>query len=408
MDNWLKNTNVIKALSLIFGIMLWLVVSMSANTTDKEILSGAVETKYVYETEIIAIYDDNQYAVDIMTDKVQMTLKGDSSIIEQIRGGTNIDESMIFVNLEGYDTGSYEVPIEYSGFPSGVEVSIQPITAHVNLEAKQTKEFNILVEKLGKEKDGYQTGEPIISPKKAYISGTKAQIEQVSFVKAYVNIDNTNNYISQEIPLRAIDNNGNIVDVGINPSVVNVQIPISSPYLTVPLTYKINKYPPEGYAIESINLLTDKVILYGDKEILNNYIAYSGLELDLSNIIDNQTLTVDLTKNVDLLKVEPTSTDIEVRIVNSITRNYILIPVDIIGLVEGFNAEINSQENSTNITLEAASSVMNSIIAQDLQTFVDVSNLPPGEHKVLLQYNIPVLAKNIGEDKYIDVIITDD
>ncbi len=408
MDNWLKNTNVIKVLSLIFGIMLWLVVTLGANNTYQETPFEAVKTNYLYETEIIPVYDDNQYVVDIMTDKVQVTLKGDSSIIDQIRGSTNIDESKIFVNLEGYDTGTYEIPIEYSGFSSGVEVSIEPNTAHVNVETKDTKEFNIIVEKLGKEKDGYQTGEPIISPKKVYISGTKSQIEQVSFVKAYVNIDNINKSIDQEIQLRAIDYNGNMVDVGINPSVVNVQIPVSSPYSTVPLTYKINNYPSEGYAVESLNLSTSEVTLYGDKEILNNYNVYSGLDLDLSNITGNQAFSVDLIVNDDLLKVEPNSIDIEVRVVNSIIRNYIQIPIDIIELEEGFNVEIVSPYNRTDITLEGSAIVINSINFQDLQSFIDVSNLSPGEHKVLIQYNIPVLAKNIGEDKYLDVIITED
>jgi len=176
----------------------------------------------------------------------------------------------------------------------------------------------------------------------------------------------------------------------------------------VPLTYIIDKYPTEGYAVQSINLLTDKVILYGDKEILNNYVAYSGLKLDLSNITSNQTLAVDVIDNPDLLKIEPTSVDIEVIIVRSITRNYTLIPIDIIGLSNGLKADISKQNNTTDITIEAAPSVINSINYQDLQTFIDVSNLPPGEHKLLIQYNIPVLVKNIGEEKYVDVIITKD
>ncbi|MGD9678195.1 MAG: YbbR-like domain-containing protein [Vulcanibacillus sp.] len=405
MDNWLKNNNVLKALSLIFGIMLWLVVTMGANNTFIESSVKTNISEYFFETEVLAIYDKDQYVVEMLTDKVNITLTGDIALIDKLRGGVNIDDGEIFVNLESYTPGTYEVPIEYSGFPLGVEVKIEPSNAHLNLEVKHTKEIDIVVEKLGIEKDGFQTGEPIINPKKAFISGTKKQIDQIVSVKAYVNIDNINNFVSQQIPLRAVDSNGNVVDVDIMPESTYIQIPVSSPFLTVPLTYKIVNYPPEGYAVESLNLITKDVTIYGDKDIIDKYELYPGLELDLSSYIEKQRVTIDLFKDESLIKMEPNSIEIEANIVKSTIRD-INVPIDIIGLEEGTIAEIVAPTNQIDIKLEGAPTVLFSISTFDIQAFVDISNLQPGEHKVLIQYNTPVLAKNLSEERFADVIIT--
>jgi len=398
MDNWLKDNTVLKILSLLLAVMLWMVVNMDQ---DNPAINSSIkrgQNTYFYEAKVTPIYDENEFVVDMLTEEVKVTLRGDQEVINQLRNGVNIDKGQFFVDLTDYKAGTYAKPIEYRGFPSGIEVEVQPNLIQVKLEAKERKEFDVLVDKLGKEKDGYQSGEPVIKPKRVHISGTKEQIEKVAFVKAFVNIDQVESPVLQQIPLRALDKNGNVVVVEIVPQTVEVQIPVTSPYIDVPVTYNIAKYPPSGYGIASIQQLTKKVTLYGSKDVIERYNVYIGPNVDLSNLKEGKhTITAKIPLDPNLLKTEPNMLELEITIIKSETKTINQVPVEIHGLSSDLSAEIITPKQGVNIILEGAPNVLEQITLQELQAFVDVTNLPPGEHELEIKYNVPLLTKQIGE-----------
>lgn len=407
MDNWLKNNNVLKIVSVILAVMLWMVVSLDTTPpAGNRPISGDNQNTFYYTANIVPIYNENDYVINMKEKEVHVTLRGNNEVINQIRNGKNIDKMQFFVDMTDYKPGTYQMPIKFSGFPKDVEVEIQPTTVEVGLSAKYRKEFTVMVEKIGLEAEGYQTGEPIIKPKKVHLTGNDADVEQVAFVKAYINIDNVQAPILQQIPLRAFDKMGNVVEVEINPQTVEVQIPVTSPYITVPITYRISKYPPEGYAIESLDQLTKEVTLYGPRELINEYRVYNGPDIDLSDVKGFQTIDISIPLEEGLLKTEPDAMHFEVNIVKAETKTVGNINIEVNGLGDGLKAEIVDQRKEVNITLEGASNVLNAIKVEDLQAFVDLSNLPPGQYNVPIQYNIPILTKRIGVEEKVNVLIT--
>lgn len=404
MDKWLKNNNYLKVISFILAVMLWLVVNLDTGSQTTRINDGLQNT-YVYQTSIVPIYNQDEYILKMDSDAIKITLSGSRDAINQIRDGEGIDNVEFFIDLTDYTAGSYNVPIYYSGIPEGIKVDIQPSSIAVKLEAKHSKEFSVTAEKIGKEAEGYQAGEPIIKPKKVHVSGTEEQVEKVASVKALINIDNIDQPISQLIPLQAYDKKGNIIDVEINPQTVEVQLPVASPYITVPISYKIGSYPPSGYAISSIEQLPKEVTLYGPKDILNKYSVYNGPVLDLSNITSDQVITMEIPLEEGLLKVEPEIAEFNIEITNSKITTMTSIPIEITGLNEGLTAEISSPIDGATITLEGASSYIDNISTEDIQAFVDLTNLPEGEHEVPIQYNLPLYLNKIGADEFLKVRI---
>ena len=77
MDNWLKNNNVVKGLSVILAVMLWLVVSLDKTGTTPNITSPTDSSKntYLYEAQIEPRYNDNEYIVSLLTKQVNVSLK---------------------------------------------------------------------------------------------------------------------------------------------------------------------------------------------------------------------------------------------------------------------------------------------------------------------------------------------
>jgi len=404
MDKWLKNNNYLKVVSFILAIMLWLVVNLDTGSQTTRINDGLQNT-YVYQASIEPIYNQDDYILKMDSDVIKVTLSGSREAINQIRDGEGIDDVKFFIDLTNYTAGSYSVPIYYSGIPDGIKVDIQPSSTTVKLESKHTKEISVTAEKIGKEAEGYQAGEPIIKPKKVHVSGTEEQLEKIASVKALINIDNIDKPISQIIPLQAYDKNGNLIDVEINPQTVEVQLPVASPYITVPISYKIGGYPPSGYAISSIEPLPKEVTLYGPKDILNKYSVYSGPVLDLSNITSDQVITMEIPLEEGLLKVEPEVAEFNVKITKSKTRTMTSIPIEVTGLNEGLIAEVISPINGATINLEGASSYIDNISTEDIQAFIDLTNLPEGEHEVPIQYNLPLDLNKIGADEFVKVRI---
>ncbi|OEG00233.1 hypothetical protein BHF71_05445 [Vulcanibacillus modesticaldus] len=405
MDNWIKNNNFLKILSLILAIMLWMVVNLDTNSSFNNNFSKNSQTTYFYQTKISPIFDENQFVVDMQTDEVKVILRGEASVIDKLHDSNNIDKARFFIDLANLSVGTYEVPIKYSGFPSSIDVEIEPQKVEVRLESKYRKEIEVTIDKIGKEKEGFQSAEPIIRPKKVHISGTKDLVEKVAFVKAFINIDKAEKSISEQVPLRAFDKYGNVVQVDITPLIVDVQIPITSPFVTIPLTFKIDKQPPNGWALESLNLLTKEVTIYGPKEIISQYNVYTGPNVDLSNLEGNQTVKVNIPLEEKLLKVEPDYIEFEAKVVESITKTIKEVPIEIIGLGRELSARITNPSNGVDIIVEGAPKIMEALAKEDVQAFVDVSNLPPGEYQILIQYNTPILVKQIDKDKFANVVI---
>lgn len=409
MDNWINNNTVLKILSLIFAFMLWMVVNFDRTTPSQPYSTEPVQNTYFYETKVLPIYNDEEYVVKMTTEEVKVTLRGNQDVINQIRNGILLDKSQFYIDLTEYKEGVFTIPIQYKGFPSKIEVEVQPDMVQVQLEAKKRKEFEVLVDKLGKEEDGYQAGDPIIKPQKVYITGTQAQIDQVAYVKAFVNIDHAKDLITQQVPLRALDKNGNQIQARITPQTVEVQIPVTSPFLSIPITYSIENDPPEGFAIESIQQLTKEVILYGSKEIIEGYNVYIGPAIDLSDKESGSyPIKYQIPLDPNLLKTEPEFLELEVTIVESATKSFSNVPIEINGLGNGLTAEIISPKDGVNMILEGAPKILDALSSQELQVFLDVTNLPPGEHEVPINFNVPLFTKNLGNEEKAKVRIAEE
>ncbi|MFV9511790.1 YbbR-like domain-containing protein [Tepidibacillus sp. LV47] len=405
MDKWLKNNNVVKVLSLILAIMLWMVVNMGQKTNPSLNPIEQTENTYIYETNVIPKYNEELYVVDVLTKRVTVILKGSPNIIGQLRDGKIFDKGQFFVDLTPYKKGTYDVPIQYTGFPRGIDIEIQPRTLKVKIEEKHRIEMSILVDQLGKAAEGFQTGEPIVTPTKVHIAGTKDEVEAVAFVKAFINVENANKMIIEQVPLHALDKKGNPVKVEITPQTAEVKIPVTSPYKIVPLTYKMIDEPKTGLAIESIDLKTKEVTLYGPKDTVNKYEVYQGPNVSVANLpLGKNFVSLKIPVASELYKIEPDQIQLEITIVKSKKKDFENIPIDLNGLGRGLKGKVISSRN-TRITLEGAPKILDLLQNDDIQAFVDLTNLPPGEHEVEVQYNVPLYTKVINAIEKVKVQI---
>jgi len=376
--------------------MLWMVVNMGQSATPSLTPIEKTQNNYLYEASVVPKYNSDEYVVEILTPKVSVNIKSGTSLIEQIRDSKIVDSGQLYVDLTRYKKGTYDVPIQYTGFPKGIDISIQPRELKVKIDEKQHVEKSIVVDQLGKAADGFQTGDAIITPTKVHISGTKEQVDSVAVVKAFVNVEKSNKLINEEVPLHALDKKGNPVKVDITPQTVKIKIPVTSPFQVVPLTYKVIDQPKTGWAIQSIVPQSKDITLYGPTDVVNQYQVYRGPDVSVASLpLGINTIQLKVPLISGLYKTEPDQLQLEITIVKSTTKTFSNIPIGKIGLGKGFAANIISPTSSS-VTLEGAPVILSSTQNDEVQAFVDLTNLSPGDHDVEIQYNIPLYTKVIS------------
>jgi YbbR domain-containing protein len=177
--------------------------------------------------------------------------------------------------------------------------------------------------------------------------------------------------------------------------VVDVEVPITSPFQTIPLQLKITGEPLKGYAIASIVQTPDKVTVYGKQDVVDKMEFYQGPVLNLQNVNASNEYSLDIPLLADkITQVDPAKVSVQVEIVPSVTKALENIPITIVGQNDGFNTKVITPDTGKiNITVEGAPGIIDAIKAQDVQAIVDVSNLPPGEHQVIVSFNLPSFVK---------------
>ncbi|RKN78306.1 YbbR-like domain-containing protein [Paenibacillus ginsengarvi] len=403
MDKWLRNPNVVRVIALFIGILLWAVVHLDDRSTSGGSISTNQE-KTIYNVKVTPIYDDNKFHIaSIDPTEVMIRVEGKESALKKIR----TDQYQIVLDLNGAKVGENTLSLIAKDFPAGVKVSVFPPYAKVTLEEKQTKEVPVQVNLIGNPANGFKAGQPVAKPNRVLLTVPSGLMGEAITVKADVNIENAQSAVTKQVKLVAVDKNGKELGVSISPTVVDVEVPITQPFKKMPLQLKVVGEPAPGYSISLFQPSVDQITVYGPQELLNTLDFYEGPQVDVGGLKTDQLYTLDVPLRTKITSVDPPKMEVKVQVVPSDKRTFEQVPITIIGQNNNFDTRIKSPPNGTiNVMLEGAPAVLQKLKAQDVQVIVDVSNLPPGEHTVNVNVNVPQFVKKVETETKAVVEIT--
>ncbi|MGO4499822.1 YbbR-like domain-containing protein [Paenibacillus sp. 2RAB27] len=391
MDKWLRNTNVVRIVALVVGILLWVVVHMEeTNISGNTALRERVET--INNVSITTKYDETHYFISSMNPaNVQVILKGKESSVKKV---TASNTYQIQLDLTQVGKGDHQVTLSPVGIPSDVGVEIVPRTVHVVIEELQMKEVPVVINVKGTPAAGLKAGQPIVKPGKVYITAQTSKLDQIENVRGEVSVDKAQSAVTKQVRLQAFDKEGKEVTLNINPSVVDVEVPITSPFQTIPLQIKVSGEPPAGFAIAMITQTPDKVTVYGAQDVVDRLEFYQGPQLSLQDVKETKDFSLDIPLRNKVTQLDPAKVTVHVEVVPSITKAVENIPITIIGQNENYETKVTQPASATlNITVEGAPAIIDQLKVQDIQAILDVSNLPPGKHELKVTLNLPTFVK---------------
>ena len=405
MDKWLNNPTALKIISLIVGIIMWTVVHFDPESPPNNVAS-LVETRTINGVKVeVTGLDERSYIVkSVEPQSVRLTVKGTQSDVRLARK----EDYRVTVDLTGLAEGVHSLSPRLD-LPRGIQlVEINPGTVTVTLEALHTAEFDVRIRTEGTPAEGYIAGSPVITPGgRAHVTLPEHTLAQVSHVGAVVSIDGAKDTVRKKaVKLAAYDEAGNVIEGAIiDPETVEVEIPITLPFKTVPVQLVLSGNLPPGLSIGNFSADTEQATVYGPLETLAQ-IEYAEATLQLSQITQSGTVEIPLVTKVPASQISPETIKVDVEVVLADTRTLEGLPINWRGLGEGLAARIlEPSTGKADIVVRGSPARLGSLRPGDVSVIVDLAGKGPGIHELNLIVNAPRFVERAGGTSRVTVEI---
>lgn len=398
MDKWLMNNNTAKIIALVLGVLLFAAVHKDDPTTTSP--QPLIESRWINDVPILVTgLDTNQQVIKPMRlDKVRIQVRGKRTAIASALP----EDYKVTLDLTGYGTGRHVVQLRHE-LPQGIDlVSMQPSSTTIELEDVQTKEYEVQVRTEGTPAKGYKVGTSIVRPSnRVHVKLPASRMAEVKSIVGTVSVDKTNeSVISKQVKLTAYDaRNNEVKGAVLTPSFVEVEVPITKPFKTVSLQVNPKVQLVEGLAVSSLTPDVNQVTLYGPQEALDS-IDFYNIRVDLRQFqaVGTYTLKAQLTPPLNIEKIEPSEVTVELKISEVKKRTIPGVPITLTGDNDRLVTTITKPvSREMDVIVVGAPNVINGLKVSDIQLIANVNDLPPGEHTVDLQVNLPRFVRCVDQ-----------
>lgn len=404
MDKWLKSPWFIRVISLLLALLLFASVNLDDGTTRSGstfIPEGNNELASMNNIPLQVYMNEKKYVVKGVPQNVTVTVEGPNSVVTKTIRQKSFD---VFVDLEGLEPGTHTVQVQPAGIPNQLEVYIEPKTVQVTLEERATQEYEVEADFMNRKSlaEGHTIGEASVSPGKVKVTGSKTEVAKVSLVKAIVDVTGANDTITKkEAPVKVYDQQGNELNVFVEPSNVKVTVPIVPPHKEVPLDIQTKGKLPDGLSITSVIAKPASVTVYAPKNILDNIDSIDDIQIDLSKVTKDTTVELDVPLPSKAKKMEPTSIKAEINVENTVKKTYKELDIQ----VENLSAQqsitfIDPEEQTIELTVTGTEEDFKKVTKDDFKVYIDVEQFVEGEFNVPIQIDGPKnLEWQLSSDK---------
>lgn len=379
-ENWLSKSNTLLFVSLVLALVIFIVI-------DQKIVTFTKSSAEVLRSQpVTAIYNEEAYVVEGLPETVDITLIGNKTDLFIAKQSPSYD---IKIDLTGLKPGQHKVNIKYNQANSNLEYMVNPSAATVYIYDKVSETRILSIDILNQDKlDSKLIIDDVkIDSDKVIIKGAEHQLKEVATVKALVDINNLVNpevgtMTLKDIPLRAYDDQGNVVDVEIVPAKISADIIISSPSKELPIKVIPKGDVAFGKAISELDASTNKVTVYGPKSVLAE-LNYIPLEIDVNGLKSNRKVKAELTKPVGIKYMSVNNVTVSITLANVTEKDIENVRVDFHNLPEGFTPSADpSQQGTVTVTLKGVKEVIDKVTAKDIVAYVDLKGLREGTHEL--------------------------
>ncbi|WP_158217654.1 CdaR family protein [Lottiidibacillus patelloidae] len=400
LDQLLRSRWFVRIISFMLAVLLFLGITLDSPQSKPStnpfltLFSSSKDPKAFEEVDLVSYYDEEKYVVTGLPEKISIYLEGSESLITKAKLATNYEA---YVDLNGYKEGTHQVPVMHRNIPGQLTVKTDPEHVTITIEEKVSKLAPVEVQVINESKLplGYAYETPIVYPNSITVTGAKSQVNKIALIKGYINIAFAKESIDTSVPLFIYDSQGNeLKNLDVYPAVIDVRVPITSPYKSVPIRVKEINSLPKGLSLVSITVEPNTVIIYGQKEDIDRYEYIDGKMLNLRTINEDTVFTFDVPVPDKISIVKPEKIKVKVQVAKQEEKTFEDVSIKVKGLSQGLKASfITPSDGVLDVNLLGAQSILEDVTIADFDIFVDLSQLVTGEHIVNIEFNGPQYVK---------------
>ncbi len=388
---WLASNIRTFLLALVLGASVWLSAVTGADPDEVRPYPDPVPLEVIGQDPSLVLTSE-------IPSTVEVTLRAQRSVWEQLTTQENSVQGIL--DITGLSAGEHTQAVQIRVGPRPYQIVLKtPETVTFTLEALDNQSLPVDVVVNGQPAIGYQAGDATVEPTQIAISGPASIVKQAARARVLVNLDDVRESIDEAFDVQILDDKNTLLNgVTINPQSARVMIPISpqSGYRDLAVKVVVNGQVAAGYRLENISVFPPVITVFAeDPELVN---ALPGVvdtqPLDLQDAKDNISTRLALTLPESITIVGTKTVQVQVAI-SPIQTSVTLLkqPINIIGLPDGFDAQISPQ--TVDVIISGPLPVLDALTAQDIAVAIDVTGLDLGTHQ--LEPKVEVFVENVLE-----------
>lgn len=380
LEKFLSKSNNLLFISLALAVITFIVI-------DQKIIYYSESSAEVLTNQPVkAIYNEEAYVIEGLPESVDITLIGNNANLYIAKqSGTN----EVTLDLTDLKAGTHKVEFKYNQGISSVDYKVNPSYATVIIYNKVSLATTMSIDILNQDKldDKLIINNMSVGDDSVVVKGAEKQTKKVASVKALVDINNLENQnpgikTLKDVPLKAYDEDGNVIDVELVPSKVDVQVDITSPTKELPIKVIPVGNISFGKAISSIQTSETKVTVYGTSTSLEE-MNYLPVEVDVNDLSENTEYKLEIQKPVGIKSMSVNNITVNITLDNVADKDVENVAIETRNLGSEYKVSaVSSEDSFIPVNIKGVQNVIDAITADNISAYIDLTGYTEGEYEV--------------------------
>jgi len=365
-------------IAFLLAVVVWVSAVLAADPNEQRLYPRPIPIELKGQDPSLLIIDQSSETVDL-------TLNAPKSVWAELE---NTPQAVTaWADLTNLGSGVHTIPVQVQIDEALVRLIEQdPQELEISLESLVTKEFSVTLVVDGVLPTGYQAGSPSLTPEQIAVSGPESNVERIKELRVSLNVSNASETITETKQVIPLDEEGRMVSgVTLTPNEVDVTQPIT---LLGGYRYVIVKAVPEGqvangYRLTNLYVTPVGVVVFSsDPKLVENLPGYVETKpLDLSGADDDFETLVELNLPEGISVVGDPKVLVQVSIAAIESSLAVTLPVEIVGLMPGYEAAISPE--TIDLIILGPVPVLEKLKPSDIRVKVDLTGYDPGIYAVV-------------------------
>ncbi|MCD8027943.1 MAG: hypothetical protein LUF02_04635 [Erysipelotrichaceae bacterium] len=325
--------------------------------------------------------DDSLEITNDIPDSVTVGLIGSSL---DIYSTTLLANYEVYVDLTGYEEGSYTVDLRSRDFNEDLTVMLVPNTLDITLEEKVSQDFNLTYTFINEDQldSKYSVSVESLSLDTVTVRASETTLGKIAKVAACIDVSYKSEAFDQTCTIKAFDSNNEELDVEISPSTVEVSCNVASYSKTVPIELSFTGEVANGYQISNYTLSQSEVTIYGLQEEIDG-IDSIEVNVDVSDLNSSTTFEdIALNKENGINKFSSDTITVSVEIEKVVSKKLDNIEITVLNNSENYKVSFVGESGTATVSLTGSEERIDALSADNVTVTIDIDGLSTGTHQV--------------------------